>query len=313
MSFSTWSQDEKNKKPLFEMEGEFQLAPWYNDPPASDPEYNIKARMRSDGWMNISKDGCLKVRARLTTGNKLNNEFFNTGIGTQEVDLSLSLRHLYMSAACLKKYTLEAGSVPVRNFGIMGLTSNGSITGFQVYIKQNERQEFILNIGNVDPDPNLFSREIKTINHFSLQTNQKIDNNKTSVFLSVSGYEDKFITRAGIAMAISKYVKWLNGIEELGLESMVIDDHYLGTMLSVKFQAMKINHRIALSQIDEDVTESEKIAFQRKQFYGYGKNILLESSKQLNHELTVNARFRFGDAGPLVQFGILKKISTTKK
>lgn len=285
------------------------VSPWAQHSPGKDHELNLKGRLRVDGFVNLDSKGCLQVKARLTTGDKLNNEFFNTGIGTNDADLTLSLRQLYVSAACLKNLTVEAGAVPVRNFGSMGLSGNGYIDGVQVVIKDEEnKREFILSAGQVDPVASLLKRSFNDLNHISAQVKQDLGD--VDPFLSLCLYEDTMFSRAGVTWALTMYSKWL---QEAGAEVMMSDSKLIGGYTHVKLNVKNFETRLVLSTINPDPKASDKLAFQMKQFYGYGKNALVEVSRNLPKDFTVNLRLRVGDAGPLAQVGLTKTLKLSKK
>lgn len=291
--------------PFIHMEGIGSLSTWTQDPVGKPGEDNLKARLRADGWINVTKNGCVKIQGRLTTGNKFNNEWVNTGVGTNEADFSLSLRHLYVSATCLKNLKVEFGSVPVSNSGGLGLSDNGYVDGLNITIKDEENdREWVVSVGSVEAEANLLKRDYDKVNHASVQLNQGIGKNGTGI-LRVSKYEESYFTRAGIRWAVSEYLKWL---EETGAEVLFSDDRLIGGMIHSSFTLDNWKSRVVVSRINPDPHESDRLAFLLKQFYGYGDNILIESNKALNDKVTLNLRFRLGDAGPMAQAGLTYKL-----
>jgi hypothetical protein len=292
-------------------EGYVGLSPWYQQPSGKADEENLKGRARVNGWINITSDGCVKIRGRLTTGDRFNNEWVNTGLGTQDSEFSLALRQLYVSATCLKNVTAEAGAVPVRNFGTLGLSDNGAINGLSVVINdEKNNREWIMSLGEVDAVTNLFERNIEEINHASIQLKQKLPSQNLELFASTSLYEETIFSRAGVTWAMEQYVKW---IKDVGIEGIFSDEKLMGGILFTRLNTGSWNTRLAVSTINPQPSESDRLAFLMKQFYGYGTNFYLETSKDISPSLTINGRVRVGEAGPMIQGGIAWKFTTAKK
>ena len=86
------------------------------------------------------------------------------------------------------------------------------------------------------------------------------------------------------------------------------DDRLMGGRGYTKFEYAGWNTTVSLSHISPDPSDSDRLAFLLKQFYGYGTNGYFEASKDLKKDrLIYNVRFRVGDAGPLVQTGLTYK------
>jgi hypothetical protein len=292
---------------------------WYQEFPNVETQANLKARLRLDGWVNVTSDGCLKVKARIATGNTLNNEWMNTGLGTQPTDLmgdlSLGLRQLYISSECRTlgrvKLTSEAGAVAVRSFGSMGLYANQAhMDGLQIYL-QDEKSgtEWIASVGRVTPEAHLLDRGQYTVNHFTV-LGQKSFLKNGKAFVAFAQYENNKISRAGLQWALDQYAKWLQLVTA---ESIVINQRYSGTMLSLTTPIKKTSVRWVASSINPNPTEQAMQSFQMKQFYGYGKNLLIEVTRPLQKGFTLTLRARVGDAGDLAIIGISKNLKTKNK
>ncbi len=292
------------------IEGQVGISPWFQKLADKPNEFNLKGRIRIDGWVNLTEDGCLKLRARLTTGEKFNNEWINSGVGTADPDFRIALRQVYVSLACLKGIQIEAGSVPVKNFGNLGLSDNGSIDGVQVSIIDAEHQrEWLLSAGHVGIEADLFKRNLTAINHGNIQVRQSFGK-EISAYLSVSNYESTFYSRTGIQWILSQYSAWL---KDVGADIIFADEKYRGVAGYTRFNVGPWNSRIALSTNIKHPTEGERLALLMKQFYGYGKNIYLETSRDYSKTLSVNARIRLGDAGPMALAGVTWKFRAAKR
>lgn len=298
------------------VETQVSVSPWYNEQNNKDAEFNLKSRIRLDGWINVTKDGCLKIKGRVSTGNRFNNEWFNTGQGTQAADFSIALRQLYINSKCRDKIELEAGVVPIRTHGSLGLASAGNMNGLNViYQDEEHKRNWIFSVGEIESEVDLFKRKYEDINLVAVQVRQEFKNNMSS-FGSIALKDQQLLTRAGLAWALKKYHYWL---KEMNIETLVRDDHVLGFMSAISFEN-KLSQknktpwksRLAFSYIDPKPSDEERFAFLFKQFYGYGANLLIENSKELSKRVDFNLRLRFGDAGTLAQTGIQIKLSSRK-
>ncbi len=163
--------------PQMGVEAQLTAAVWAAKPTDKPDELNVKGQVRIDGFIDVTPEGwkanCLQIKGRLTSGDKFNNETFNSGLGTQDGDFSLSLRQLYVSSHCLKDIQIEAGSVAPRGYGTMGLSQYGALDGVQVIIKDEDHgREYYLSAGEVQAETHLPDREYKEINHLSAQVSQ---------------------------------------------------------------------------------------------------------------------------------------------
>jgi hypothetical protein len=286
------------------------ISPWYQHNTGKTEEFDLKGRFRVNGWINITENGCVKVQARLTTGDKLNNEWINTGMGTNDPKMSVALRQLYVDVTCLKNVKVQVGSVPVENFGSMGLSDNGSIDGISVVINDvANKRDYIVALGNVDVEASLLNRSMDHINHASVQVRQHLGA-EVDAYASMSYYEDTLFSRAGLSWAVSKYVAWLKTV---GADSLFSDQHYIGVRAYTDIDLGKFKNRVSFTSINPNPSDSDRLAFTMKQFYGYGRNFYFETSRDLSPSLSVNLRVRVGDAGPMAQAGLTWKFNAQKK
>lgn len=278
---------------------------WDDQPTDKPAEQNIRGALRLDGWIDVTPKGlpkgCLRVASRLVTGDRFNNEWVSTGIGDGEAKLNVSLRQLYVSSTCLKNITIDAGSVPVKRHGVLGLSESGYLDGINVVIDDQENgRNVIIQVGAVDGETNLFKRDFDHINTAGIQVKQALSEN-VSGFIALAAYKDSLFNRGGMSWALGEYSKWL---KETGAEVLFSEDRLLGGLLYTKFDLKQIETTVSVARINPNPEESDKLGFLLKQFYGYGTNFYLEANRKLSSSTTLNFRLRLGDAGPRIQTGV---------
>ncbi len=307
MATALYAQD----KDLFQIDVTGRIQGWDQGSTATAPaEQNLKGVLRVDGWVNVTPDGCLRVASRLATGDKFNNEWVNTGIGDSEASMNLALRQLYISSSCLKNITVDVGAAPVRRHGTLGLSESGYVDGINIVIdEEGAGRNWIISVGAVGGEPNLFKRDYDEINHASVQVKQEITK-EHAAFVAVAKYKETMFTRGGISWALSKYSKWL---KETGAEVLFADEHMLGGIVYAKFAVKNWTNTFSIAKITPDVNSDEKAGFLMKQFYGYGTNVYFEANRKVNDRMNLDFRVRLGDAGTRVQAGFTLKFGVRKR
>ncbi len=284
------------------------IDPWYSKTATNSESENVKGRVRIDGFLNISE--CIQLKTRIATGEKYNTEWFNTGLGTEEGKFKIFLRQLYVSIDCLEQHNIkfEVGTIPVSNYGTVGLSNNGSVDGINVYFTDKKHnRNYIVTVGNIKLNPNIFEHQINQINYESIQVQQILDSTDKNrqASIAVSNYENTIYGRIALQWTLSQYSAWLKKLQlQTTLEAITENDHIMGGLGGIQFLIASIQMRVIYSHLTPNPTSAERLSFSIKQFYGFGNNIYFEFSKKLNSVFTSSLYVRFGDAGTMIFGGV---------
>jgi len=277
-------------------------------------EHALRAQLRLNGWVNLDSAGCLKARARITSGNSFNSEWMQTGIGKGSADVQIGLRHLYLDYKCIESNVrIEAGAFsarPAGGPGNLGPTEVGWIDGLRVTITNEEKiRDIYLSVGEVSDtkNPNLLTRKHTGINHAMLEIKQVVNKDVTA-HASIARQDKQIFSRAGLNWVITQYIGWIKNMganTSVGAEALVADDHLIGGMIYSDFNLKTWRVRTFVTRITPNPSDEERLNLLFKNFYGYGSNAYFELSHDIfNKKMTLNLRARVGDAGKLVEAGI---------
>lgn len=261
------------------------LAPWLQETSIGKTEFNTRFRMRINSSLELARD-CIALKNRLTTGRAFNNEWNNIGLGVQANDLKFGFRHLYIEGQCASKIDWMIGSIPVVNYGRLGLSANGNINGFGLKIKN-----ILFSLGNVGSQVYFYDQKSYVFNHASVQYNYELEKDK-NIYLSASSFSHLNFLRTGVSL------------KNINLELIGTMDHLLGGIFIYNYNFLNFNHHISISHIETPDEKSERLALRIKQFYGYGLNVLLESEKEFSKKWNLNSRIRFGEAEKLMMLSL---------
>lgn len=303
------SAQAQNQEPkdLWGVDGRIRLVERIEE--SKDGEKNwFRGQARINGWVQISEDGCVKAKARVSSGTAFNNEWIATGVGDEKSQIQVGVRHLYVDATCLKKNIgAEIGTIPARPegaLGNLGLTELGWLDGLRVTVRDEKHErEVYFSIGEISDaqNPNTLTRNRSGINHAAIEIKQAISENKNA-FGSVTVFDKRVFTRAGIQFLLKEYKTWL---KQASVEVLASDNRIVGQFVSSDFDLGKLRARVYATNLTIDAIEQKKLNYVLKNSYGYGKNAYFEISRDLfEKRLTLHVRARVGQAGKLLEAGI---------
>lgn len=289
--------------PQIGISGQVRLVSRISESGEDGYDHNVRGEARVDGFLKISE--CVQLRTRISTGDNFNTESLATGIGPAPAKFDINIRHLYIDSDCLSDAVkVEAGAIPVRNHGYLGLSSNGWIDGLRVTVQSGANTNASFSIGNVQTNQaNVFRRDFNDINHVQLDVEQKLTAKLTG-YTSVAAYNDMLFTRGGLRYALTEFVKW---IEAVGAEGIAEGDNLMGGYLYSDFNLGDYNLRVAASRVQPNVTDEEKLALLIKDFYGFGDNLYVMGDRDIAKNLNLGARLRIGDAGQQFELRLTHK------
>ncbi len=273
-------------------------------------QHTVRGQVRADAWVNVSPDGCVKLNARVTSGQNYNSEWMVSGLADGIESYNINIRRLFVDMSCLGKLKLEAGAMAVRTDGRLGLTDYGWVDGVRVYMK-DEKRTMYLTVGEISDlkTPNVFKRKHDGINYIQAEVTQKIG--KHDIFVSLSEYEDTIYSRAGLKYAINKYFQWLENVslDYVSAEAMLSGSKKLGDHFEAAFNVKNWEIRLCAYNLEPNPTQQDKENLLVKNFYGYGKNYYIESDRDFgkNNNWNFTVRVRDGEAGKLLETGFTRK------
>lgn len=149
-------------------------------------------QLRLDGTLNITPDGCIKLNARIAGGSGYNSENMVAGIFDGEENLDINVRRIYVDMKCISENVrLEAGAMPARSFGHLGLSQDGWVDGLRVIVDaKDQKRKIYFTLGEISDlkNPNAFSRDHSGLNYGQLELEQGLADK--TILLSVSHFDD---------------------------------------------------------------------------------------------------------------------------
>ncbi|MES2769283.1 MAG: hypothetical protein V4596_09060 [Bdellovibrionota bacterium] len=273
---------------------------------SNDMQHTVRGQIRVDGWVKLDKAGCVKLNARLTSGQNYNSEWLITNLADGSEAYDINLRRLYVDYSCInEKVILQAGAMPVMTNGRLGLTDYGWVDGVRVIIEDKNRTWY-LSVGEISDlkTPNVFKRKHEGINYLQAEVNQKFGKGN-SLFVNVSEYEDTLYSRAGLKYAMNEYFKWLRvvSLESVAAEALLSGDEKIGSHFESLFKRGEWSFIVIYADIHPNPSDIDKLNLLVKNSYGYGKNYYFEPSRTFgkNDNWIFGMRIRDGDAGLLVE------------
>ncbi len=275
-------------------------------------QHTIRGQFRADAWIKLSADGCVKLNARVTSGSNYNSEWIVSGLADGVESYDINVRRLYVDMKCLGKLNLEAGAMPVRTDGRLGLTDYGWVDGVRVYMKDDKRTMY-LTVGEINDlkTPNVFKRKHSGVNYIQAEVTQNFGEKGHSVFVSLSDYEDTFYARVGMKYAIKKYFEWLKNwsLDYVSAEAIVSGNNKLGDHFEAAFKKENWTVRLCAYYLEPNPSDTEKENLLVKNFYGYGSNYYIEGDRRFgkDNKWVFMFRVRDGDAGKLLETGFTRE------
>ena len=275
----------------------------------SDYDTQLRARGRLNGAVKIDK--CISLKARMTTGDRFNTESSDTGIGDNPSDLEVNLRHLYIDRKCVdERLSLQAGSLPLdleNRIGSLGISSNGWLDGVRVNLQgADQTSKWVLSVGAMDAaeTPNVFQRERESINYYELGHERELSENLKLGVIGAS-YNDIFYSRIVFQYALSQYLNWMESVQ---MEGLLQKDNFVGSLLRLKVNLGEWDISTIYTHVDQDLDDVEKYGILMKDFYGFGDNYYLETSRPIKGDLSIYTRARVGDSSTRFELGLRLKM-----
>lgn len=271
--------------------------------------HSLRGQFRLDAWVNLNDSGCVKIRTRITTGDSYNSESAISSAFDGKSSADLSIRRLYVDVRCLNEnYRIEAGAMPARTEGRLGLTDYGWVDGVRVVIDDRKNGRLLyFTVGEINNlrTPNVFKRKHSGRNYTQAELSQ-IFGDDNSILVSLSEYDDTVYTRIALRLAMKQYVQWMDSV---ATESLFSGSQKAGTQTEALFKIKDWKLIAYRTTIAKNLPEEEKIDLLFKNFFGYGTNYYFEAEKSFgqNKQWTFGMRLRDGDAGYLIETGFTRR------
>jgi len=313
LSFRSFAADEK--APFYDYNGTARLYQRYVEQPGHD-QNKTQAQLRMDGFLNLTSDGCFKLAGRLATGKAYNSEGDDTGLGNEDYDMHLNLRHMYIDSQCFEKFRIQFGAMPTTtSSGTLGLANTGWIDGAKISYSETEKNRvWNVVVGEVDEfnSPNVFSRSFHSPNNYKLEVIQNFED-QSKVTVSASRFEDQSYLRWVIEKALHVESQFLAAhqiqLQKIQLEQITADTDHLGALAQLNSKVGMWGVNLAVAHLEPKPSREVKANQTFKTIYGTGMNYIVELERPFaRHGRTSNyyfyTRVRQGDAGLRTDVGI---------
>lgn len=256
----------------------------------------LEVQVEANGYVNLTKDGCLKLHARVNTGDKYVSNYSNTGVGDKSQNLELNMRLLYIDYTCyLKKVALQAGAMPVLSQGMSGANLNGWADGFRlIYKLKATGPEVSVTAGQVNQTdtPSVFERDFKGFNYLQVYVNQDITKN-LKAYVDLTRLDANTYLNMTMTMIVSDYIKYVDQITaDIGL----VEGNYQSSVLMLtknhgkwKIDVGYMNKRDFQGHSDQGVLPTDN-------FYAPGNNGFVSVSRNITKRFSVSLRVHKGSA-----------------
>tara|TARA_B100000749_G_scaffold280875_1_gene279555 strand:- start:4949 stop:6079 length:1131 start_codon:yes stop_codon:yes gene_type:complete len=274
----------------------------------------VQYRWRTRTKVNLDREGCLQLGARISTGNEFDSAWENSSIDNDGSDahLDIDVRSFYLKLDCLSEnQKLELGFLDSKSEGELGLHGDGWIDGLRyTYVFDGENTiKLTLAAGQVDDFENVgfYERDLSGANYYQMTVVGGIGDDIEYLAEAVE-YEDTTIFRGGLEWAVSEHIKL---IDTIAYEKVYADDKDLADLVTVRKQVQQFKLGLGYSEV-EDLGDEEGInLYPRETFFGRGENYFAIVEFPVKEQGKVRFRARNSssdDEGYRVELGISWKL-----
>jgi hypothetical protein len=250
----------------------------------------VDLRLVGDGYINLTDDGCLQLRARVSTGNTYNSDSAATGIGELEQNINLYMRYLYVDYTCyLNKVAVQAGAMQVKTQGISGAYQNGWVDGFRVSYKFSSQNEVFATVGSVNDmnTPNVFNRDHNGVNYLQIFTRQSISKDLKAA-ADLTNLDQTTYFNLTLDLILKDYFSFLTSLR---VDIGTTEGQYQSSV--IEFTKVMDQWRISVGYSHKEAFKGDEdtlIRLPTDTYYTVGHFFYININQQINKRWSVNFR-----------------------